>query len=220
MKLAIVPVKDLSKAKERLSSVLSQSERTALAYAMLEDVLIAMKGSRLLDRLFVVTLDENAIELAMRLGVEIIRENKQEGESASVDYASRICKDMGAESVLVIPGDTPLITSQDVDFILEKEKPYPSAIFVPARDELGTNAIFRRPPDAFPSRFGYDSFKKHIDEARLRNIPYEIYKIPRIALDIDELEDLAYFISQESNTKAYKELVRIGITQKIPKCFS
>ncbi len=210
MKFAVVPVKDLSKAKERLSSILSQTERTALAYAMLEDVLRAMKGSRLLDRLFVVTSDENAIELAKILGVEIIKETKQEGESTSVDYASKICKNMGAQSVLVIPGDTPLVTPGDVDLILEKEKSYPSVVLVPARDDMGTNAIFRKPPDVIPSRFGYDSFKKHINEARQRNIPYEVYYLSMVALDVDEPEDLALFGSKKSRTKAYEELIRIG----------
>lgn len=210
MKFAVVPVKDLSKAKERLSSILSQTERTALAYAMLEDVLRAMKGSRLLDRLFVVTSDENAIELAKILGVEIIKETKQEGESTSVDYASKICKNMGAQSVLVIPGDTPLVTPGDVDLILEKEKSYPSVVLVPARDDMGTNAIFRKPPDVIPSRFGYDSFKKHINEARQRNIPCEVYNLSTVALDVDEPEDLALFGSKKSRTKAYEELIRIG----------
>jgi 2-phospho-L-lactate guanylyltransferase len=219
MKFAIVPVKDLSRAKERLSPILPQGERRALAYAMLEDVLRAIKGSRLLDRLFVVTLDENAIEFAMSLGVEVIREKEQHGESDSVDFASGICKDMGAESVLVIPGDAPLTTPEDIDFILEREKPYPSAILIPARDEMGTNAILRKPPDAFPSRFGYDSFRKHIYEARKRGIPYEVYRLPRIGLDIDEPEDLEHLASEESNTKTYRELIRMGIIHRISKSF-
>ena len=213
MKFALIPVKDLSKAKERLSLILSQPERTTLAYAMLEDVLRAMRSSRLLDRLFVVTLDENAIELAKSLGAEIIKETKQEGESASVDYASKICKNMGAQSVLVIPGDAPLITHEDVDFILEKEKSYPSVILVPARDEMGTNAILRKPSDVIPSRFGYNSLKKHINEAGQRSIPYEVYNLPRVALDVDEPEDLALFASEKNHTKAYKELIRIGYIQ-------
>ena len=217
MKFALVPVKDLSKAKERLSSILSQPERSALAHAMLEDVLRALKGSQLLDRLFVVTSDEDAIEIATHLGAEIIKEKSQEGESKSVDYASVICKDMGAESVLVIPGDAPLVTSQDVDFILEKDKTYSSVILVPSRDEMGTNAILRKPSDVIPSRFGYDSFRKHISEAKQRDIPYEIHKVPGIALDIDEPEDVTLFISQESTTKTYIELLRIGIAQKVSR---
>ncbi|HEX3035647.1 MAG TPA: 2-phospho-L-lactate guanylyltransferase [Thermodesulfobacteriota bacterium] len=217
MRLGLVPVKDLSKAKQRLSSLFSQHERTAIAYAMLEDVLKALRGSRLLDRLLVVTVDANAIEIATAMGAEIIREERQEGESQSVDFASLICRDMGAESVLTIPGDIPLITTQDVDFILERERSHPSIILVPSRDEMGTNAILRKPPDVIPSRFGYDSFKKHINEAKQRNIHYEVLTIPRIALDIDEPEDLALFASEESYTKTYKELVRIGLPQKISK---
>jgi 2-phospho-L-lactate guanylyltransferase len=215
MKFVIVPVKDLSKAKERLSSLLPQHERTALAYAMLEDVLSALKGSLLADRKFIVTLDAKAIEIASDMGIEIIKETAQNGESASVDYASQICKDMGATSVLVIPGDAPLITSDDIDFILEKEKDAPSIIFVPARDELGTNAILRKPPDVITSMFGHDSFRKHMNEADKNNIPYDSYDNPRIGLDIDSPEDLKEFVSQKSDTKAYGELERLNILEKI-----
>jgi len=215
MKFVIVPVKDLSKAKERLSSLLPQNERTALAYAMLEDVLLALKESKLADRKFIVTLDAKAIEIAKGLGIEIIEETEQNGESASVDYASQICKDLGAASVLVIPGDAPLITSDDIDFMLEREKDTPSIIFVPARDELGTNAILRKPPDAIPSMFGHDSFRKHINQANKNNIPYDSYDNPRIGLDIDRPKDLKEFVSQKSNTKTYSELERLNLIEKI-----
>lgn len=220
MRFALVPVKDLGKAKERLSPILSKSERTMIAHAMLEDVLSALKGSKFLTKSFVVTLDSDAIELANKLEIEIILETKQESESDSVDFSSKECKEMGAESVLVIPGDAPLITPEDIDFILKREKPSPSAILVPSRDELGTNAILRKPPDIFPSRFGYDSFRKHIDEAKKRDIEFDIYDLPRIGLDIDEPKDLAIFASKESDTKTYRELENIGIIQKVSKSLS
>lgn len=210
MRIGIVPVKDLSRAKERLSPVLSQSDRTRLAYLMLEDVLSALKGSKLLTKLFMVTSDGLATKLAASLDIEVIKEAKQESESSSIDYSSKVCMGLGAESVLVIPGDVPLIRPEDVDYILEREKPYASAILVPARDGLGTNAILRRPPDAFPSRFGYDSFKKHIAEAKSRGIQFDIYHMPRIALDIDEPKDLTLFLAQKSDTKTHVELAKIG----------
>jgi len=215
MKFVIVPVKDLSKAKERLSSLLPQHERTALAYAMLEDVLSALKESKLADRKFIVTLDAKAIKMASAMGIEIIEETEQNGESASVDYASQISIDMGATSMLVIPGDAPLITSDDIDFILEREKDTPSIIFVPARDELGTNAILRNPPDAIPSMFGHDSYRKHMNEADKNNIPYDSYDNHRIGLDIDSPEDLKEFVSQKNDTKTYFELERLNIIEKI-----
>jgi 2-phospho-L-lactate guanylyltransferase len=215
MKFVIVPVKDLSKAKERLSSLLPQHQRTAIAYAMLEDVLTALKGSKLADRKFIVTLDSKAIEIAEGLGIEVMYETEQNGESASVDYASQIAKEMGATSVLVIPGDAPLITTDDIDFVLEREKGTPSIIFVPARDKLGTNAILRKPPDAIPSMFGHDSYKKHMAESENNNIPYESYDNPRIGLDIDRPEDLLELVSKRSDTKTYCELERLNIIEKI-----
>lgn len=215
MKFVIVPVKDLSKAKERLSSLVPQEHRTELAYAMLEDVLIALKGSSQADRKFIVTLDAKAIEMAKELGIEVILETEQKGESASVDYASSICMEMGASSVLVIPGDAPLITSEDIDFVLDKERDSPSIVFVPARDEYGTNAILRKPPDVIPSMFGDDSFNKHKRLAEIENIPYESYENHRIGLDIDRPEDLLELLSYQGDSKTFRELERLNLIGKI-----
>ena len=215
MRYAIVPVKDMSKAKERLSSILPQDVRTDLAYAMLEDVLTALTGSKLLDRIFIVTMDRNAIRIAEAMGVEVIEETEQNGESDSVDRASLICKEMGAESVLVVPGDAPLIKAEDVDFIMRKEMGSPSVVLVPARDKMGTNAILRNPPDAIPSRFGDDSFRKHIEEAGRRGIPFSSYENDRVGLDIDDPDDLKIFASEKSDTRTYELLSGKNILAKI-----
>ncbi|HSG32609.1 MAG TPA: 2-phospho-L-lactate guanylyltransferase [Thermodesulfobacteriota bacterium] len=213
MTFGIVPVKDLSKAKDRLSSVLPQKHRTTLAYAMLEDVLIALKNSKLLDRKFIITLDKRAIEIASNLGIEIILETEQNGESASVDFAAAKCIEMGADSMLVIPGDAPLITSSDIDLIIKEEKQLqaPYIIMVPAGDELGTNAILRNPPDIIPSRFGHDSYNKHKEEANKKNIQYKTFNNPRIALDIDQPADLQLLIDQIGDSNTQRELINLGI---------
>ena len=213
MKFLLIPVKNLSFANERLSSVLSQKDRTSLAYAMLEDVFEAVSKSKNADKKIVVTLDNKAKKMALKLGFEVIEEEKQEGESNSVDEAIQVCKMMGAESVLVIPGDAPFITADDLDFILEKEKEHNQVILVPAEDKLGTNAILRKPPDAIPSRFGHDSFRKHKEEAEKRGIPYETYEISNIAIDIDDPKDLEYLKLNGQHTKAFKELLRLGFAE-------
>jgi len=215
MLFAIVPVKDLSKAKERLASLLPQDVRTELAYAMLEDVLAALRGATLIDRIFIVTMDRKAMEIAGDVGIEIIEETEQKGESDSVDRASLVCKEMGADSVLVIPGDAPLIRSEDIDFIAGKEAVAPSVILVPARDRMGTNAILRTPPDAIPSRFGHDSFRKHLEEAGNMGIAVEYYENERVGLDIDHPEDLKLFASKESDTRTYRLLLSKNILGKI-----
>jgi 2-phospho-L-lactate guanylyltransferase (CobY/MobA/RfbA family) len=140
---------------------------------------------------------------------------RRKGESISVDEASLKCKEMGASSVLVIPGDAPLITASDIDAVLERELPPPSAVLVPARDFMGTNAILRNPPDAFPSMFGHDSFRKHKDEAAGRGVRVEFFENPRIALDIDHPEDLREFLSVKSDTVTRRLLSRMGLADKV-----
>lgn len=216
MKFILIPVKELSTANERLSSVLSQQKRTELAYVMLRDVFSAVKSSKLADKKVIVTLDKKAEKMALKEGFEVIREEKQEGESSSVDQALQVCKMIGAKSVLVIPGDAPLVTAEDLDFILEKEREENSVILVPSHNELGTNAILRKPPDAIPSRFGHDSFRKHKEECEKRNILYDVHKVENVSVDIDEPEDIESFSLYGSHTNTYKELYRLGlIKQKV-----
>jgi len=210
----LIPVKNLDFANERLSSVLNQEGRTALAYEMLKDVFEAASESTLPDKIAVVTLDKKAMYMADKLDFAIINEENQESESSSVDYALKVCKEMGAESVLVIPGDAPLITAQDIDFVIDKVKDYPHVIMVPAADKLGTNAILRKPPDVITSMFGHDSFRKHKEQSDEKNIPYEVYELPNIALDIDEPADIEQLKTLGSHTRAYRELIKLGLIKE------
>ena len=214
MNYLLIPVKNLDFANERLSAVLSQEDRTALAYEMLKDVFEAASQSTLPDKIAVVTLDKNAMLMADKLDFAIINEENQESESSSVDYALKVCKEMGAESVLVIPGDAPLITAEDIDFVIDKVKDHPHIIMVPAADKLGTNAILRKPPDVITSMFGHDSFRKHKEQADEKNIPYEVYELPNIALDIDEPADIEQLKTLGSHTRAYRELIKLGLIKE------
>ncbi len=214
MKFILIPVKDLSRANERLGSVLSKKQRTELAYVMLEDVFSAVRNSKLADNKLIVTVDRKAEKMALQKGFDVIREESQLGESSSVDLAIQVCRKMGAKSVLVIPGDAPLITGEDIDFVLEKEKKGKSVILVPSEDELGTNAILRKPPDSIPSMFGNDSFRKHREEAERRYVPCDIYRNFNISIDIDEPEDIDTFSLYGSHTKTYRKLLELGLIRE------
>jgi len=242
MNFAIVPVKQLSRAKERLASLLSPAERSSLAFAMLEDVLSVLFRSKKLDGVTVISNDPTVWELAKSLGAWVIRETSQEGESASVERATKACMAWGASTVLIVPSDIPLIAPSDVELVIEKaevlsghrlrgqgarpviekngdepeaEPDAPCVILVPSLDGTGTNALLRRPPEAIPSHFGANSFQAHIAEVERQKIPYEACELPRIALDIDSPEDLKLFLSTESQTRSYRELLKMGIPSRM-----
>jgi 2-phospho-L-lactate guanylyltransferase len=180
---------------------------------MLETTCAAAAGVRNVDRLAVVTLYPPAISLAEKYGMDVIRETAQTSESASIDFGSRELKKRGASSVLRLPLDLPLIKTEDIEMILSYGKARQHVVIVPSRDGSGTNAILRKPPDLFPSHFGPGSFLKHLQEAEKAKAQCEVIRLPRIALDIDDPEDLIVFMSQGRGTLLWQALMEMGITE-------
>ncbi len=71
---AVIPIKQLKNAKQRLAGLLSSDERMLLFTAMVEDVLTAVEACVQIDRIIVVTDDNQVAELALGYGAEIMAE--------------------------------------------------------------------------------------------------------------------------------------------------
>jgi 2-phospho-L-lactate guanylyltransferase len=202
MRALLIPVKDPTYAKTRLAGLLSEDERWRLAWSMFEDVSRAVVNAKQPDRVVIVTSFGLAVEHARKLGWEVLLEESQASESASIDWASRVLSDQGCESVMRLPADLPLVTPEDIDALLSVELDSPGALLVPSRDGTGTNAIIRTPPDLFPSRFGPNSLALHKQEAAQVGVECLIIENDRIALDIDEPDDVEVLLEYGGDTRA------------------
>ncbi len=223
MRYILIPVKDLTRAKQRLGNLMTQEERTQLAWVMLENTFAAAARARNADRVAIVTLYPPAIALAEKYRMELILETEQISESASVDFGSREARKRGATAVLRLPIDLPLITAADIEAILDHENEETPVIIVPSRDGTGTNAILRRPPDLFPSHFGPDSLRKHLHEAARLRVNCRVVQLERIALDIDDPADLTVFMERGGDTPVHELLTGMSIVErlswdKMPSC--
>ena len=203
---AVVPVKDLGNAKQRLAGVLGQAERTALFRAMLEDVLEALAGAASLAGIVLVTRDAGAIALARRYGAECLIEPENRGHTAAVEFAARALAARGAAALLQVPGDIPRVTSGEIEAVIAAHAPAPAVTIAPSRDHCGSNAVLCSPPDVFPFRFGDDSFHPHLAAARAIGIEPTVVERPGIGLDIDTPGDLEAFLASPSDTRAYRLL--------------
>jgi 2-phospho-L-lactate guanylyltransferase len=199
----LVPVKNLSSAKQRLAAVLNQSSRTALAQAMLYDVLTALHNWKSRPQVAVVTSDPYAVKLATKYKFEIIPDPDNPGETGAIEMATRVCVERGVDSTLVIPADIPLIQAWELDEIL-KHAPAEGSVLVPAADGRGTNAAFRRPANLFPLRFGNDSFKPHHAAAEATGKPCIVLKLPGIEVDVDNPPDLEQLMLLPGETRAQR----------------
>ena len=199
---AVVPVKELASAKQRLSSCLSPAERRALATIMLEDVLDALSAVHELAGMLVVTVDAVAASLAGRYGARIVTEAAREGHTGAVAAAARLLAREGRAGMMTMPGDIPRLSSAEIAATLAAHRPAPAFTIVPAHDDLGSNTIVCSPPDVVPLRFGEDSFYPHLDAARDRGIDPLIVRQPGIGMDIDNPVDLVAFLRMSAAVRS------------------
>jgi 2-phospho-L-lactate guanylyltransferase len=197
----LIPVKNLSSAKQRLAAILDQASRTELAQAMLHDVVDAVSAAPNRPPCALVTADPFALELARHYEFEVIADSDNLGETQAIELATNLCVSRGIESTLVIPADIPLIRSSELEQILANS-PQEGSLLVPAADGRGTNAALRRPANLFPLRFGNDSFKPHLASARATGKPCTVLELAGIGLDIDNPSDLQDLLSRPGQTRS------------------
>jgi 2-phospho-L-lactate guanylyltransferase len=191
---AAVPVKEFAGAKQRLSGLLSASERQALAAAMLEDVLSVLAEAGLAG-IMVNTADPHAATLAARFNARLVTARARDGHSAAVAAMAEILAEDRVAAMLTVPSDIPCVTAAELRQLCAARPPGRSFSIVPARDERGSNAILMAPPVLIPLRFGDDSFFPHLTAARQRGVEPIVVSLPGIGLDIDRPEDVHVLMS-------------------------
>lgn len=203
--ILLIPVKDLSGAKQRLAPALDQAQRSQLAEAMLRDVLTA--AVELQDRIDValVTGAPQAKTLAKEFGCIVIEDTRNESETAAIAMATAWCEEHGYDTTVVVPGDIPLITPQELERVLDAA-PVEGAVFVPAYDRRGSNCILRRPASIIALRFGNDSFLPHCEAMGKTGKELVILEMPGIGLDIDNPHELEMLVQREGKTRAQQLL--------------
>ena len=212
--MILVPVKHLQTSKQRLSPLLSPSERFTLAEAMLQDVLAALAVCRHHDHVALVSGDARAHGWAKQYGFGIIDDPDDPGETGAIEMATRAAIERGAAFTLVLPADIPLITAAEVDEIFAAAPPA-GTVLAPSASGRGTNAVLQRPPGLFPLRFGNDSFLPHLATARATGKPVEVLRLAGIGVDIDEPADLADLLAALGDTRAQRLLSEWRISERV-----
>jgi 2-phospho-L-lactate guanylyltransferase len=189
---AIIPVKRFEAAKQRLSGTGAAPHRPALARAMLADVLLGLRESRLVDRIAVVTGEPQAIEVAAEYEAEHIDDPDDAGhvEAAAIGVADAIAH--GDECVALLAGDCPLLEGFELDRELDAQAP--GVAVIPDRHGTGTNGLILTPPDAIEPAFGPGSRERHLERAREAGVRCRIATVPSMALDLDTGEDLRQLV--------------------------
>jgi len=186
---AILPVKRFGAAKRRLAAGIDDSRREALVEAMLEDVLEAIGEARSIERTIVVSDEPRAAEAAAAAGAEVVADPAEPGHPSAALAGIARAGQLGAERVVLLPGDCPLLEPRELDGLLTGV-PDAYVAIVPDRHGTGTNALVLAPPDAISPAFGEGSCARHVAASREAGVPYGVEEVPSLALDLDTPADV------------------------------
>jgi len=183
---------------------------------MLFDVVDSLKMVATVGDIRVLTPDAE-VETALRTrytDVATMRDPNCGDLNTALSHAIQVLEQQGISRVLIIPADLPMVQSQDLEHVLETPPDRSMGI---AHDKTGegTNLLLLNPPSIVDLHFGARSFAAHVEEARRRKIRYRVFDMPSLLWDLDCPEDMQTFLSRESNTGTYRELLRLRVDRRI-----
>lgn len=186
--VAVLPVKAFRAAKTRLAEDLGRPQ-PELAAQMAEGVLRALCASKA-EGVLVVTRERRVMDLADALGAEIVEEDELRGHSAAATLGILRAVELGADRVLLAAGDCPLLTTAEIDALLDRHISA-GVVILADRHGTGTNGLLLTPPTAIPPSFGMGSRERHAELAHRRGVPWTVEDVPAFAFDVDTADDLA-----------------------------
>lgn len=189
--VAIVPVGTLEGAKSRLGETLDAEERRDLVTGLLRRTIDATVGTPSIAETIVITPDDEVRGIALARGARPIRQHGH-GLNRSLREAREDAVAGGADAVLVLPVDLPLISPEALSALLRPLDGHDGrlVVIVPDRHGRGTNALLVAPPDAIDFCFGGDSRAAHAESARENGAQLvEVLDGP-LSLDLDTPDDL------------------------------
>ena len=187
---AVLPVKPFDWAKSRLDGVLTAAERAALARQLMLGSLAALIESRCFVGVLVVSRDAEALALAEQQGAQPLAEDAPANLNTAISAARAVATRAGAESLLVLASDLPLVRAEDILRVVAAAATA-TAVVVPDRRAEGTNALLLTPPDLIEPAFGLQSFARHLALLADAGAVTTVLRLERIAFDLDLPEDLA-----------------------------
>lgn len=202
---AILPVKSFGAAKQRLGALIEQDARSTLMRAMLADVLDALARVPELEQVLVVTANPLAGELEGDPRIEVLHDDREEGQSVAAMIGVAYARDCGFDRALMVPGDAPLLDPAELSALLARPEPL---LIVPDRHGTGTNGLLMSPVDAFAPSFGQGSLARHEAAAAATGLRWAVDPLPSLVMDVDTPEDLAATAASEGGAPATRDALR------------
>jgi 2-phospho-L-lactate guanylyltransferase len=191
---AIVPVKPLGRAKSRLAEKMVPERRERLATALLMRTVGLLLPLPPIQGVLVISRDTKALAMVRELGAQTAQESGTPELNSALRRATQVLRVRGADAVLVVPADIPLLAPEDIEEVARLGQYSQTVVIAPDRHETGTNLLLVRPSGMIPYAFGEGSFAEHRRLAEQVGATVAVYRSERVALDVDRPDDLKRYV--------------------------
>jgi FO synthase len=180
---SLTALKARDSGKSRLAGSLPAERRRALIDGMLGHVIDTLRTTPGIDQVAVVGPDPD------RPGEIVNFADAGGGLNAALTRAAREAAARGATRLVIVHADLPRVRPEEITSLIDGAKTGGMAI-APDHHGTGTNALCLPLPLPIALEFGPDSFERHVAAATARGLVPAIVRLPGLAFDLDEIEDL------------------------------
>ena len=214
---AVVPIKRLGVAKQRLTSLLGEA-REEFAYLLACRTLDVVRDSGLFEGIIVVSPDPRIAAAALTRGARVLDDRDASlNEACSLGLAA--AAERSARIAVLMPADLGLLSAQALAGVVQRysvlRETGDAVGLVRCKDGTGTNMVLLDPAQPFEPRFGADSFARHASATAAA----QELTAPEVAFDIDAAEDvrrLADMLDGASAQPFEKLVLGLGLRRREP----
>jgi len=189
---AIIPINEFSRSFTRLSSVLDLEQRMELAKNLSSRLIQILLTVDEVEKIVLFTCEKNWPGEMQHSKLVLRKDEDKKPLKQKIDSVADWVYGSGAKKMMYLSIDLPIVEKKDITQIIDSHKH--GLTLVQAKKDGGTNALIADLPRKINFQFGADSFRKHLEAAKLEKLKTNIQSAEGLSFDLDDHDDWEFLI--------------------------
>ena len=189
---AIIPINEFSRSFTRLSSVLDLEQRMELSKNLSSRLIQILLTVDEVEKIVLFTCEKNWPGELQHSKLVLRKDEDKKPLKQKIDSVADWAYGSGAKKMMYLSIDLPLVEKKDITQIIDSHKH--GLTLVQAKKDGGTNALIADLPRKINFQFGADSFRKHLEAAKLEKLKTNIQSTEGLSFDLDDHDDWEFLI--------------------------
>ena len=189
---AIIPINEFSRSFTRLSPVLDLEQRMELAKNLSSRLIQILLAVDEVEKIVLFTCEKNWPGELQHSKLVLRKDEDKKPLKQKIDSVADWAYGSGAKKMMYLSIDLPIVEKKDITQIIDSHKH--GLTLVQAKKDGGTNALIADLPRKINFQFGADSFRKHLEAAKLEKLKTNIQSTEGLSFDLDDHDDWEFLI--------------------------